>query len=397
VRDEDFVLGFRAETDHRRRLQVQRAHAALALDGDPAAGAGVLQRTLGPRLDRQPLGADQLLAAEQPVDDPVIDPALPVVGADGFEIVVVLEIRIDVGFPVQLIDNEVQVLVLVRRHVLDQQRPGHDAAFDQRLVHAEHVAAPLRLVGTQRAGCVQHARRHRPPRAPLQPIGFGEIQNSVVALVPVLQALADLGFGCARFQAEERVREGVVAVVVLRGEVVGFRFPLLSRQLGVLEPLVHVVRDRPHVVEELGVHGPALVLVPQRLAHHANAGLGHGVPEQKLLALERAEAQALVPDTAFVRRLGRAAEPAFVDAAAGTAVSIVVVGVQFDALARMEKTTWNPGGCQPQQSAAGIQGPIQHFRHTIAFDDFCFRHGFSHSVFEKDRNCPILSLLYGLF
>ena len=68
---------------------------------------------------------------------------------DRLEVVVLLEVRVDVRFPVELLDDEVEVLVLLLGHVLDQQRPRHLAALDERLVHAEHVAAPLRLVGAQ--------------------------------------------------------------------------------------------------------------------------------------------------------------------------------------------------------------------------------------------------------
>ena len=113
--------------------------------------------------------------------------------------------RIDVLFPVELADDEVEILVLLLRHVFHQQRPGHVAAFDDDLEHAEHVAAPLRLVGAERAGGVQHAGRNQPAGAALQAIGPREIENAVVAFVPVLQALADLVFGRARLQAHERV------------------------------------------------------------------------------------------------------------------------------------------------------------------------------------------------
>ncbi len=151
-------------------------------------------------------------------------------------------------------------LVLLGRHVLHQQRPGHFAAFDERLEHAEHVGAPLRLVGAQRTGCVQHAGRNQPARAALQPVGPRQIENAVVALAPIFQALADLRLRGARLQAHERVGEVVVDVVELRREVVALRLAFLADELGVLESLVHVVRDRAHVVEELRVHGPAVVL-----------------------------------------------------------------------------------------------------------------------------------------
>ena len=190
-------------------------------------------------------------------------------------------------------------LVLVLGHVLDQQVPRHLAPFDQRLVHAEHVGAPLRLVGTHRAGGVQHAGGNHPARARLQAIGLREVEDAVVALVPVLQAAADVGLGRARLQAHERVVEVVLGGVELRREVVALGLALLAGQRGVLGLLVHVVRDGAHVVEELRVDRPALVLLPDRLADDPRPGLGHGVAQQEPLALEDAVAQALV------RRRGR--------------------------------------------------------------------------------------------
>ena len=76
VRDEHFVFGFLAEVNHGRRLQVELADAAAALHRDPAAGAGVLERALGPGLERQLLGAEQLLAVDRAVDDPAVGVAL---------------------------------------------------------------------------------------------------------------------------------------------------------------------------------------------------------------------------------------------------------------------------------------------------------------------------------
>ena len=69
-----------------------------------------------------------------------------------------LELGIDVLLPVELLDEVIEVVVLVLGDVLDQQLPGDAAAFDHRLVHAEDVGAPLRLVGHERAGGVQDAR-----------------------------------------------------------------------------------------------------------------------------------------------------------------------------------------------------------------------------------------------
>ena len=93
---------------------------------------------------------------------------------------------------VELIDDEVEVLVLGFGHVLHEERPRHLAAFDEGLVHAEDVGTPLRLVGAEGSGRVKHAGRDEPAGAGLQAIGAREVEDAVVALVPVLEALPDL-------------------------------------------------------------------------------------------------------------------------------------------------------------------------------------------------------------
>ena len=140
---------------------------------------------------------------------------------------------------------------------------------------------------------MQHAGGNHPARAGLQAIGLRQVEDAVVALVPVLQAAADVGLGRARLQAHERVVEMVLGGVELRREVVALGLALLAGQRGVLVLLVHVVRDGAHVVEELRVDRPALVLLPHRLADDPRPGLGHGVAEQEPLALEDARSSAL--------------------------------------------------------------------------------------------------------
>ena len=48
----------------------------FALHRDPAAGARVFQRALCTRLDRQFFGAEQLLAVDRAVDDPLVGIAI---------------------------------------------------------------------------------------------------------------------------------------------------------------------------------------------------------------------------------------------------------------------------------------------------------------------------------
>ena len=274
--------------------------------------------------------------------------------------------------------------MLVLRHVLDQQVPGHFPPFDQRLIHAKHVGAPLRLVGTHRTGGVQHAGGNHPARAGLQAIRLREVEDAVVALVPVLEAAADVGLGGARLQAHERIVEVVFGGVQLRREVVALGLALLAGQGGVLGPLVHVMGDGAHVVEKLRVDRPAFVFLPDCLADDLRAGLFDGVFQQEPLALEDAVAQSLVWGAAVVGGLGGAGEPAFVDAAAVCAQGIPIGRGKFDPLAGVQEVPRHPGGGQPQQSAAGIQGTAQNRPNIIPLDDFRCTHGYGFP-FESER------------
>src|SRR5687768_1647959 len=101
---------------------------------------------------------------------------------------VLFKIRVDVCFPVELLDDEVEVLVLLLGHVLDEQRTGHFATFYERLVHAEDIGSPLRLVGAERTRRVQDAWSDEPTAAGFQAKSLRQVEDAVVALVPVLQA-----------------------------------------------------------------------------------------------------------------------------------------------------------------------------------------------------------------
>src|SRR5437870_9800720 len=103
---------------------------------------------------------------------------------------IVLEVGVYVAFPVELLDQVIKVLMMLLGHVLDQKLPGHGTAFDQGLIHAEHVGAPLGLIGDEGAGGVQDAWGNQPACPRLETIGLAEIENAVITLVPALQTAA---------------------------------------------------------------------------------------------------------------------------------------------------------------------------------------------------------------
>src|SRR5437762_316229 len=81
--------------------------------------AVVLERDLYARLHGQFLGAEQFLPVHFTVNDPAVQVALPgrVGGGDRLQVVVVLEVRVHVGVPVELVHEVVEVVVPFRRHV----------------------------------------------------------------------------------------------------------------------------------------------------------------------------------------------------------------------------------------------------------------------------------------
>src|ERR1039458_6833395 len=201
---EVFIFGQFGEADELGAVEGLAVDLAAALDADEAVGAFVFDGALGAGLDGQLLGREELLAVDLAIDDPAVHEAVfaGVGDGDGFEVVVVLEAGVDVRIPVELVHDEVEVLVLVLRHVLDEQVPGDIAAFDHALINAEELRGPLGFVGAEGAGGVEDAGADKPAGAGLEAVGFGEVEDAVVTLVPVGHAFAHLGLGGAGFEPE---------------------------------------------------------------------------------------------------------------------------------------------------------------------------------------------------
>ncbi len=259
VGDEDLVHRHLAEADQHRGLHLVNSDPALALHGDDAGCARILHRDLRPGLDRELPRGEELLAVDPAVDDPAVHEAFaPRVGeGKRLQVAGVLEVGVGVEVPIEEVDDVVEVLVLPLGHVLHQEAPGHAAALDHGLEHGEDVAAPLRLVGQDRARGMEHPGRDQPARSRPQTVGLAEVEHAVVAAVPILQAAAHLGLRGARLQAVVGVGEVVARVVELRREVVALGLALLADLLRLLVVLVHVAGNGAEVVEELGVDRPA--------------------------------------------------------------------------------------------------------------------------------------------
>ncbi len=102
---------------------------------------------------------------------------------------------------------------------------------------------------------------YQPACASLQSVRPREIQDSVVTSIPILEATSQILFGGPWLKPHEGVAKMVVNVVVLGREIVTFRLPLLPNKGRILLRLVHVMRDRAHVVEELGIDWPTTIAI----------------------------------------------------------------------------------------------------------------------------------------
>ncbi len=246
----------------------------------------------------------------------------------------------------------------VGRHVLDEQRPGHFPPLDQGLVHSENVRSPLGLIGAERTRRVEDAGRKQPARPRLEPVGRRQVKDAVVSRIPVLEGAPDILFGRPRGQPEEGVGEVVSHIVVLGREVVGLGLAFLPDQGGLFVALMHVVGNRAHVVEELAVDRPALVLVPDRLADEFCPEFRDGILQQDPLGPVKYVAQPLVGNPSFIGRLGSRRKPAFVDPASVQAVSVEIARIELEALSGLEKRPWNPVGQQRQKPPVCFQGRL---------------------------------------
>src|SRR6266436_6579480 len=175
---EIFILGQFTEADKFGRIQRLTVDPAESLNTDQSVSAIVRNYALHTRLDRKFFGREVLFAIDLAVHYPAIDkPFLAcVTHRYRLEIMIVLKAWVHIRFPVELRDDEIQVVVFGFRHVLDKQVPGHITALDHALIHPEYVAAPLRFIGAKAAGRMEDAWADEPTGSWLQAISFRQVE-----------------------------------------------------------------------------------------------------------------------------------------------------------------------------------------------------------------------------
>ncbi|MPN35238.1 hypothetical protein SDC9_182735 [bioreactor metagenome] len=208
---------------------------------------------------------------------------------------------------------------------------------------------------------MKHAGRHVPAGSGFEPVGFRQVGDPVVAFGEILQAGADLLLRGSRLKAEKGVGEASAVVVELRREIVALRFAALPDFFRVFVAVMHMVRQRSEVVEKFRVDRPAAAAVPEPFAEQFRAEFGDRFGERHEGAVRghrMTDAFVHAGERPVVRR-GGAGQPAFIDAATGSAQRVVIVGVQFDPAAGDAERARHPVRGKAQDAVSGGEGGTQ--------------------------------------
>src|SRR6185312_378448 len=141
--------------------------------------------------------------------------------------------------------------------------------------------------------------------------------------------------------------------------------------------LVHVVRNRPHVVEEFAEQIPA-AFARHRGSEQIVPGNLNRFLQEKSRAIRMAhKAQSLeLAGLRTVRRFGRRSEPALIDTTTMPAVRIKIIRMQLQAAPRNHKGSRHPVRFQPQNPSSVAHGVtdlvwVQHLVWMSPFESAC--------------------------
>src|SRR5260370_6222021 len=146
-------------------------------------------------------------------------------------------------------------------------------------------------------------------------------------------------------------------MVKLGWKIIRFWFTLLFDEGRLLVVLVHVVRDRPEIVEELAVNGPTLVLSPNVRSNQVLFLGRDRLPQcERPFTIMNNIAEPLVRRRAFVGGSRGRRKPPLVDAATLGAPGGQVVCVQLEPAARHQARSRHPGWGQTKHAAGRDKG-----------------------------------------
>src|SRR5262249_16964658 len=159
-------------------------------------------------------------------------------------------------------------------------------------------------------------------------------KNSVVPFVPIFQTSPYLRLGRAGLEPKEGIGKIVSDIIVLWWKIITFRFSFLSYQFRLLLVLVHVMGDRTHVIEKLGIDRPPAVLVPDSFSDQRRAAVFHRFAQRESLPIHHTITQPLIRHSSLVRCLCRRREPTFIDSPAVGPIRVSVLRMQLNPQSR---------------------------------------------------------------
>jgi len=105
--------------------------------------------------------------------------------------------------------------------------------------------------------------RSVPTGAQLDAVCAGKFGDTVISRLVLKQSLAHFLAAGFRRKTEIGMRESAEVVIELRRKVIGFRLadPPHPASGGIIQ--LKMMKERPLVIKELGIHGPSPVLRPE--------------------------------------------------------------------------------------------------------------------------------------
>ena len=130
------------------------------------------------------------------------------------------------------------------------------------------------------------------------------------------------------------------------------------------------MRDRSHVVEELGIDRPLLVFLPDRTADDLRAKLRDNIAQQKTFSIMNDRAESFVDCAIVISSFSCRTEPSLVDSTSVKSECIQIIWMKFQSLARLQKRSWNPRRRKSQYSIASVKRRACCFLHIFC-DALC--------------------------
>src|SRR5260221_6449018 len=106
--------------------------------------------------------------------------------------------------------------------------------------------------------------------------------------------------------------------------------------------LMHVMRDRTHIIEKFRVHRPAMIFSPDRFPDKLRAKFLDAGSKSETIIFKYAVAQTLVWRSIFISCRRGVSKPAFIDATAVKTVGVDIIRMELETAPGLLKRSWYP-------------------------------------------------------